>query len=370
MAEYRSELLRELARSRWQNFNDNYDRLNLGEEPPAPPSVWKSKPLADAVRYYLRPESYFARQFSHEIARGEFLYGVLADEPSRELLIKLIAYRILGHRKVKLPRNTPQYWQGIKSMLDLRAQTPPLRIKFLDTHADLAVYDLRPLGYRLDCHASATGLACAVLQKQYEYHRGDAHCKAEAGDVAIDAGSCWGETTMYFAHEVGPAGRVAAFEFVPSNLEVLQRNVDINPHLRDRVSVVRNPVWSVSGRKLCYVDWGPASHVAADDDNINKNIPWEGVVETATIDDTMEKLGLPRVDFIKMDVEGAELEALRGAESSIRQYRPKLAISLYHKPEDIETIPRYLAGLNLGYRFYLDHHTIYNNETVLFAVPS
>jgi hypothetical protein len=64
------------------------------------------------------------------------------------------------------------------------------------------------------------------------------------------------------------------------------------------------------------------------------------------------------------------LAALRGAEASIRKHRPKLAISVYHRLEDMETIPRYLAGLDLGYRFYLDHHTIYGNETVLFGVPS
>jgi Methyltransferase FkbM domain len=70
-----------------------------------------------------------------------------------------------------------------------------------------------------------------------------------------------------------------------------------------------------------------------------------------------------------MDIEGAELEALRGGEATIRSYRPKLAISIYHIPEDIETIPRYLAALDLGYRFYLDHHTTYNNETALFGLP-
>jgi hypothetical protein len=70
-----------------------------------------------------------------------------------------------------------------------------------------------------------------------------------------------------------------------------------------------------------------------------------------------------------MDIEGAELAALQGAEESIRKYRPKLAISLYHAPEDFDSIPRYLTGLHLDYAFYLGHHTIYQNETVLYCVP-
>ena len=88
-------------------------------------------------------------------------------------------------------------------------------------------------------------------------------------------------------------------------------------------------------------------------------------VTTLALDDALATV-MPT--DIKMDIEGAELDALKGAEASIRKHRPKLAISLYHNPEDIETIPRYLAGLDLGYRFYLEHHTIYQNETVLFAM--
>ena len=156
-----------------------------------------------------------------------------------------------------------------------------------------------------------------------------------------------------------------AFECIPSNLEAFGRNVDLNLHLKERVRLVANPVWDLSGRKLPYIDWGPGSRVIDDIDRL-----CDGTAETATIDESLDRLGLARVDFIKMDVEGAELAALRGAEASIRKHRPKLAISVYHSLEDMETIPRYLAGLDLGYRFCLDHHTIYGNETVLFGVPS
>ncbi|SFU68912.1 FkbM family methyltransferase [Nitrosospira multiformis] len=70
-----------------------------------------------------------------------------------------------------------------------------------------------------------------------------------------------------------------------------------------------------------------------------------------------------------MDIEGAELNALKGAEDTILRCRPKLAISLYHSIDDFKTIPRYLNSPGLSYKYYLDHHTIYENETVLFAIP-
>ena len=72
--------------------------------------------------------------------------------------------------------------------------------------------------------------------------------------------------------------------------------------------------------------------------------------------------------FIKMDIEGAELEALRGAESIIRKQRPKLAICVYHKPEDIWTIPMYILSLQNDYRLFLRHYSFGDTETVLYAI--
>ena len=90
---------------------------------------------------------------------------------------------------------------------------------------------------------------------------------------------------------------------------------------------------------------------------------------TTTIDDTVEQHLLDRLDFIKMDIEGAEIHALKGAEKSLTKFHPKLAISLYHSIDDFRAIPRSLDSLGLRYKYYLEHHTIYENETVLFAVP-
>lgn len=85
------------------------------------------------------------------------------------------------------------------------------------------------------------------------------------------------------------------------------------------------------------------------------------------ISDVFRKPSLPQVDFIKMDIEGAEQQALRGAEESIRRFKPDMAITVYHSLEDFWQIPQYLDSLNLGYVFYLRHFTIHAEETVLFA---
>lgn len=75
-----------------------------------------------------------------------------------------------------------------------------------------------------------------------------------------------------------------------------------------------------------------------------------------------------KVTFIKMDVEGAELESLKGAERTIRRDKPKLAISIYHKPEDMWTIPLYIKELVPEYKLYIRHHSSGTGETVLYAV--
>lgn len=74
------------------------------------------------------------------------------------------------------------------------------------------------------------------------------------------------------------------------------------------------------------------------------------------------------VTFIKMDIEGSEMNALRGAENTIRKWKPKLAICVYHKPWDVVEIPNYIKSLVPDYNLFLRHHAFSYNETVLYAI--
>ena len=75
-----------------------------------------------------------------------------------------------------------------------------------------------------------------------------------------------------------------------------------------------------------------------------------------------------KVSFIKMDIEGAELKALEGAKETISKYKPRLAICIYHKYEDIYEIGDYILTLNPNYKLYIRHYTTCMWETVLYAV--
>ena len=75
-----------------------------------------------------------------------------------------------------------------------------------------------------------------------------------------------------------------------------------------------------------------------------------------------------KVTFIKMDIEGAELNALKGSREIIKKYKPRLAVSVYHKKEDLIEIPLYIKELVPEYKLYIRHYSNAAIETVLYAV--
>lgn len=346
--------MQELARNSANSFSDNVDPLLPEAVPRSSLPDWRafSSRLVNIGRQVLaaHPRAAFA----------EFLFERLADDDSRNLLLELLAYRILGHRKVKLRRNGPVFRGHLFRVKKLVSSREIIKA---GDRFELNLLDMRALGYEVRLFTTPTAAPHLFQQGQYEYSSGGAACKAGTGDIVIDAGGCWGDSTLYFATLVGDGGKVYSFELIPANLEILRRNFALNPNLISRMEVVEKPIWEYSGRTLYYLDRGPASYVGWERTS-DKSI----ACETLAIDDLVRKKNLPRVDFIKMDIAGAEVPALKGAENTLKRFKPKLAISAYHKPDDLESIPRYLESLGLGYSYYLEHHTIHLYETVLYAV--
>jgi FkbM family methyltransferase len=177
------------------------------------------------------------------------------------------------------------------------------------------------------------------------------------GDVVIDGGGCLGDTALYFSHLAGPQGRVHVFEFEPGNVGTLRANLELNPELATRIDVVEQPLWHRSGETMRFDPAGPSTRLGAGTQ----------VVETAAIDALVAAGRIDRVDFLKLDIEGAELQALEGARETITRFRPRLALSVYHREDDLIRIPAFVEELGLGYRFALGHYTAHAEETILFA---
>jgi FkbM family methyltransferase len=341
--------LQEVSSNAMNWWEDNDDPGRVGPRPPdhlprsgdVPRSVEMSKNLVES-----------------DLPRWEWLYHKLIDQESREILLKVLAYRALGYRRVKLPLNTPAYWDGLKRLERLADPGDTIPIDYEGWH--LPLMDLNSIGTPLKVYCSPKACYGAIVLGQYRC--GD--IAVAPGDYVIDGGSCWGETVLDFALRAGHSGRVFSFEFLPQNLHVLRRNLELNPALGTRIEVIEKALWNESGQELDYDANGPATRVRHDARTQGNQ------TSTLSIDDLVADRGLPRLDFVKLDIEGAELRALHGAAQTMRRFKPKLAVCVYHNLRDFFEIPEYLDSLSVGYRFFLRHHTIHGSETVLYAAAT
>lgn len=76
-----------------------------------------------------------------------------------------------------------------------------------------------------------------------------------------------------------------------------------------------------------------------------------------------------KISFIKLDIEGAEREALAGAKETIKRYHPVLAICAYHLQDDLLVLPRLILKMGCNYKLYLRHYMLSAGDTILYAIP-
>lgn len=223
--------------------------------------------------------------------------------------------------------------------------------------------DMRPDGYDLSVLSRPAEATAEFLMHRYRCP--DIGVTIEPGDTVIDCGACWGDTALHAALDAGPGGEVYAFEFEPRNIDVLYKALDLNPHLKDRVEVIQLALWDESDLSLDYRANGPRSRLLPQSTGEG-----DAQADTITLDDFVDEQGLEKVDFIKLDIEGSEAKALRGARRTIERFRPKLAISVFFQPRLFTEVPRLLDEYAPGYRFRLGHTTMNQRGTVLYAAAS
>jgi FkbM family methyltransferase len=166
-----------------------------------------------------------------------------------------------------------------------------------------------------------------------------------AGDVVLDCGASDGDFTR-LALEAG-ARTVVSIEISPSSAECIRRNLAAEA-AAGRVIVYPKGEWDKDDILTLNVDDTnfAANSVVMRPDSAHPSV----MVPLTTIDKLVAELKLPRVDFIKMDIEGAEIPALAGAHETITRFKPRLAIATEHKPDDEYTIPAAVRGIRADYR--------------------
>jgi len=181
---------------------------------------------------------------------------------------------------------------------------------------------------------------------------------------AIDGGMENGSTALRFLHHL-PGVRVHGFEPLAAGMLISP----LYPFLAGRDDVVINykALSDSSGAAVMkifsentgtgYIAEGHVSKYSLD-------------VETVSIDDYLATAGIPRIDYIKLDIESFEINALRGARQTIARDRPQLAVCLYHRMEHYYEVPKTVFSLCEDYNYYIGFYGIYTFlETVMYCIP-
>lgn len=181
-------------------------------------------------------------------------------------------------------------------------------------------------------------------------------------EVFVDCGCFDGGTCYRFAGWCGQKGyeHIYSFEADPVNYEKCRKlleplgKCDLYPYGTAKEK-----------GKVYFASKGfEDSCIISQEEAEKKNYEGVQMIETVALD---EVLAGKKITFLKMDVEGAEYDALLGAEKLIKECRPRMAISIYHKPEDIITIPDLILKMNPDYRITFRHYGLDDLETIMYV---
>jgi FkbM family methyltransferase len=355
LQEFRSDLIQSIYTHVYSRVDDNFDFIRFGFDGVDRSNQINVMQHAQNLTFVLdNLESFYASSL------------LLTDAASRTLYVQLIKYRLLGHPHIRIREDMT--WTRIRKMIDKAASyaVGTSILEFAGMFGELQHHENIPVEIgtvSIDTWGAnvAYGLGSGN-HRQYYFERNGVSIRPDLGDYLIDGGACFGDTAIFFSSSVGAAGKVFAFEPLPAHINVINFNIDQNA-MHDRIVIVPAGIGETSNQvNAIGVDLRGVANPGF------SMLGREDQVPTVSIDDFVESQDIKKMDFIKMDIEGFELNALKGAVKTIEKYKPKLAISLYHKPQDFFEIPIYLRTLFPFYRLYLDHYTIFGDETVLYAI--
>ncbi len=174
-------------------------------------------------------------------------------------------------------------------------------------------------------------------------------------DVIVDVGAYTGDSVLEYIYTYGKYKKIYAYEITPCTYQTLLQNISGYQN----IIPLQKGVGSQKGKMFLDEDKQRGGNCLLGEGEIP--------VEVVTLDEDIKE----PVTVIKMDIEGAEKDAILGAESHIRKEKPKLLISSYHIPEDIFEIPQLIHSIRGDYKFYMrfyGHGCLWPCDYVLFAV--
>lgn len=149
--------------------------------------------------------------------------------------------------------------------------------------------------------------------------------KVKSEDVVIDAGANCGHLSLYYSKLVGKNGKIYAFEPDMFNIVRINENIQLNKALENNIKIERLLLWN-NNKLVDFYEAGTVGSSAVWIPDMNKCVKKEAI----RIDDWVQRNNINKLDFIKMDIEGAEIEALAGCIETINNFKPNFAIASYH----------------------------------------
>ena len=177
-------------------------------------------------------------------------------------------------------------------------------------------------------------------------------CAPVEKNIVMDIGASKGESAIWFYDQIGANGKIYSFEMNKDFINIMENNIKRN-NIKN-IIIIDKGVWDCE-TKVLMDETGRITSVS------NNGYP------TVTLDKFVKEYNIERVDYIKMDIEGAELNALRGAREMIKKFKPKLALAAYHHINDPWDLILYIRSIDSNYRFYLSNKDNKNLHLILFA---
>ncbi len=178
-----------------------------------------------------------------------------------------------------------------------------------------------------------------------------------SGDsVVFDIGAWKGDTAYFFSKKCNDNAKIYAFEPDANafeTLKVMKEKYKLNNIL------LENVLFSNKNETIDFVSMTPNTPAVK--------------MNAVTVDEFVESNNIEKIDYLKMDVEGAEKHILEGAVNTIKKFRPSLAIAVYHGGElfmeDFYKVPVFIKKITENYEYYIRTFSPWGGETILFCIP-
>lgn len=272
----------------------------------------------------------------------EIFYNMLEETYSKELFRKIVRYRYL------LSFNRDAY-TNIKEKIKLSIKYGSINI---------FSWGIKRVLFILQKYKYPKEIENFLLFYIFSLEQYNIKNIFEASDDSIifDVGAWKGDTTYFFSKKCNDNAKIYAFE--PDNNAYKTLKLMKDKYKLNNV-ILNNILFSNKKEIIDFVSMTPNTPIVK--------------MEAVTIDEFAEINNIERIDYLKMDVEGAEMHILEGASKTIKKFKPSLAVAIYHGGElfmeDFYKVPIFIKEITENYNYYIRTFSPWGGETVLFCIP-